>query len=198
MESAFRMASVALSGPTVSTVTSPPCRLLDHERLFDGVLVDLVDDVVGGGAGDGVVRRVHLALATGIRDLLDQNDDVHARPTSATGSWGAGRGPPGSDLGGYLHVRLPANEGPVSHVTLRGATAPFAANRRSVAACGARSRPCAATQSSRVVGVGVALAAVAQQGDDAAAAARGAASRRSARSAPHRLVPVEPPDPAAE
>ena len=50
-----------------------------QQRLLDGVLVHLVDDVVGRGAGDGVVRRVQLALTARVGDLLDKNDDVHAR-----------------------------------------------------------------------------------------------------------------------
>jgi hypothetical protein len=52
-------------------------RLLEGQRLLDGVLVHLVDDVVGRGAGDGVVRRVQLALTARVGDLLDKNDDVH-------------------------------------------------------------------------------------------------------------------------
>ena len=59
---------------------------------------------------------------------------------------------------------------------------PLAANFSSVAAYGARSMPCAASQRVVVVGVGVPLATVAEQGDDrpGLAEARIAATRRRA------------------
>jgi hypothetical protein len=59
--------------------------LLEDEGLLDGVLVDLVDDVVRAPPGDGVVRRVQVALAPRVRDLLDQNDDVHRPDLRASG-----------------------------------------------------------------------------------------------------------------
>jgi hypothetical protein len=70
-------------------------RLLDRQRLLDGVLVHLVDDVVGGGPDDRVVLRVQRALAAGIGDLLDQNDDLH-RQTNLRGSGSRGAGGPAS------------------------------------------------------------------------------------------------------
>src|SRR6195952_4243784 len=68
--------------------------LLARKRLLQGVLVHLVDHVVGGGPRDGVVLRVQLPLAARVRDLLDQNDDVHRQTNLRGGSWGRGRGPP--------------------------------------------------------------------------------------------------------
>ena len=62
----------------------------DRQRLFQGVLVHLVDDVVGGSSRDGVVRRVQLALTTRVRDLLDKNDDVHRQTNLRRGLLGAG------------------------------------------------------------------------------------------------------------
>jgi hypothetical protein len=68
-----------------------PLAVADEQRLLDGVLVHLVDDVVGRGAVDGVVRRVEPALTARVRDLLDKNDDVHAR-TFLRGVQGADTG----------------------------------------------------------------------------------------------------------
>src|SRR5690606_14574261 len=51
--------------------------LLEPERLLDGVLVELVDHTVGGSTVYRAVRRVELAFGLGVRDLLDQDDNIH-------------------------------------------------------------------------------------------------------------------------
>ena len=84
IDSALRIDSVARSGPMVRMVTSPPCASLILQRLFDGVLVHLVDHVVGRRAVDGVVVAAQVALRAGVGHLLDQYDDVHR---SLTSSW---------------------------------------------------------------------------------------------------------------
>ncbi len=58
-------------------------RLLDHlQRLLDGVLVELAQAAVDGGTVGGVVGGEG-PVARGVRDVLDQYDDLHGRdPTS--------------------------------------------------------------------------------------------------------------------
>ena len=83
IDSALRIASVARSGPMVSTVTSEPSlRLLELQRLLDRPLVDLVEHRVGGVAVQHPVRVAQLAFRIGVGHLLDQHDDVHR--TSST------------------------------------------------------------------------------------------------------------------
>src|SRR3954447_948882 len=53
-------------------------RLLDRQRLFDGVLVELVDDTVGGFAIEGVVVAPQLAFGRRVRHLFHADDDVHS------------------------------------------------------------------------------------------------------------------------
>jgi hypothetical protein len=52
--------------------------LLDAQRLLDGVLVHLVDDVIGARPFDRVVVGTQAALSTRIRHLLHKYDDLHA------------------------------------------------------------------------------------------------------------------------
>ena len=57
--------------------------LLDRQRLLDRVLVELVDDAVGGLAVERLVVGPQLALGRRVGDLLHADDDVHGRwPTS--------------------------------------------------------------------------------------------------------------------
>src|SRR5699024_9092580 len=57
--------------------------LLEEQRLLDGVLVELVDDAVGRFSVERLVFGVELPFGRRVRDLLDQNDNIHGRwPTS--------------------------------------------------------------------------------------------------------------------
>ena len=82
IDSALRIDSAARSGPIVRTVTSPPCASWMLQRLLDGVLVHLVDDVVRRRPVDGVVVSAQGALRTGVRHLLDEYDDLHRASTT--------------------------------------------------------------------------------------------------------------------
>jgi hypothetical protein len=62
-------------------------RFLDLQRLLDGVLVHLVDDVVGRPAVHCVVVSAQVALGAGVRHLLDEYDDLHRSPTPLIVSW---------------------------------------------------------------------------------------------------------------
>jgi hypothetical protein len=53
--------------------------LFEAQALLDGVLVDLVDHGVDGLTVQRVVGLRQPALGPGVRYLLDQDDDVHAR-----------------------------------------------------------------------------------------------------------------------
>src|SRR5438309_816703 len=55
--------------------------------LFDGVLVHLVDHVVGRVAGDRPVGGTKGAFGAGVRHLLDEGHDVHGAATTSWVSW---------------------------------------------------------------------------------------------------------------
>ena len=76
-----------------STSTHP---LLDLQRLFDGVLVELVDDGVGRITVESVVGRVELLLGPRVGNLLDAHDDLHATNAPPDATRGSRRwvGPP--------------------------------------------------------------------------------------------------------
>ena len=84
--SALRIASVAFSGPTQSTVTSvlvPVGLLLDLQRLLDRVLVQLAEQSVDTDPVDGeIILEVPVGRRVG--HVLHTDHNVHARqPTHA-------------------------------------------------------------------------------------------------------------------
>ena len=83
IDSALRIVSTALSGPMREHGDLAALRLFDLQRLFDGVLVELVHDAVDALAVDGLVVGAELLLGPRVGDLLHADDDVHGRrPTS--------------------------------------------------------------------------------------------------------------------
>ncbi len=58
--------------------------LLDQQRFFDGALVDLVEDGVGGLAIEGEITVGQLALGPSVGNLLDEYDDVRHRCSSTS------------------------------------------------------------------------------------------------------------------
>jgi len=66
--------------------------LPDLQRFFDGALVDLVQNRVGGLAVQRVIAVGELALRPGVRDLLDQDHDVrHEFASSSSKGFHSGR-----------------------------------------------------------------------------------------------------------
>ena len=57
---------------------------LDEECFFDGALVDLVEDCVGGFTVKRVVAVGQLALGPCVGDLLDQNNDIRHGSSSTS------------------------------------------------------------------------------------------------------------------